>query len=55
MHYITEAGVFVEHMYAFSTGERALVIVRPDNVDLTVKVLAENKVELLAASELFKL
>ncbi|MCC8146237.1 MAG: amino acid-binding protein [Bacteroidales bacterium] len=55
MNYITEAGVFVEYMYAFSTGEKALVIVRPDNVELTVEVLSENKVELLAASELFKL
>lgn len=53
MQIITEAGIFVEYMYAFSTGERALVIIRPDNVDLTVKVLSDNKVELLAASELF--
>ena len=53
MQIITEAGVFIEYMYAFSMGERALVIIRPDELDKTVKVLSENKIELLAASELF--
>lgn len=55
MTLITEAGIFVEYMYAFSTGEQALVIVRPDNIDRTVQVLSENKVELMAASDLFRL
>ncbi|GHS99619.1 amino acid-binding protein [Bacteroidia bacterium] len=55
MSLITQAGVFVEYMYAFSSGEKALVIIRPDNLEKTVAVLSENKVELLAASELFAL
>jgi hypothetical protein len=55
MSLITQAGVFVEYMYAFSSGEKALVIIRPDHLEKTVAVLSENKVELLAASELFKL
>lgn len=53
MSLITQAGVFVEYMYAFSTGERALVIIRPDDMEKAVQVLSENKVELLAANELF--
>jgi hypothetical protein len=55
MSLITQAGVFVEYMYAFSSGEKALVIIRPDDLEKTVAVLSENKVELLAASELFAL
>jgi len=53
MSIITEYGVFIEYMYAFATGDRALVIIRPDNTEKTVEVLSENKVELLAANELF--
>ena len=32
--------VFIEYMYAFSDGEIANVIIRPDNVETAVKVLA---------------
>ena len=32
--------VFIEYMYAFSDGEIANVIIRPDNVEAAVKVLA---------------
>jgi hypothetical protein len=55
MSLITQTGIFVEYMYAFSSGEKALVIVRPDDLEKTVEVLSQNKVELLAASELFSL
>ena len=55
MKIITDAGVFIEYMYAFSMGEKALVIIRPDELDKTVEILSENKIELLAASELFRL
>jgi len=55
MNIISAAGVFVEYMYAFSSGDAALCIIRPDNIDKTVEVLSANKVELLAASELFAL
>ena len=53
MSLITGAGIFVEYMYAFSMGEKALIIIRPDDLDKTVQVLSDNKVELLAANELF--
>jgi hypothetical protein len=55
MSLVTQAGIFVEYMYAFSSSERALVIIRPDNLEKAVEVLSDNKVELLAASELFSL
>ncbi len=52
---ITSAGIFIEYMYAFSQGEAANVIIRPDNVEKCAEVLKANKLELIAASDLYKL
>ena len=50
---IAQADISIEYMYAFSVGKGAVVVIRPDNLDKALSVLAENKVELLASSELF--
>ena len=55
MDIIANAGISIEYMYAFSSGKIAVGIIRPDNLEKTVKVLSENKVELLASNELFSL
>ncbi|MCD7935275.1 MAG: amino acid-binding protein [Tannerellaceae bacterium] len=55
MEIITEAGIFVEYMYAFSQGDTAHVVIRPDDIQRCVEVLQTNKLKLLAASELYKL
>jgi hypothetical protein len=55
MKILTDAEVFIEYMYAFSLGNGAVVIIRPDNLEKTVAVLSDSKVELLASSELFSL
>ncbi|MDR2138251.1 MAG: amino acid-binding protein [Tannerella sp.] len=55
MHIITEAGIFIEYMYAFSEGDSAHVIIRPDDLEKCSKVLTDNKLELIAANELYKL
>jgi hypothetical protein len=55
MAIIAKTDIFIEYMYAFSTGDRALVIIRPDQLEKTVTTLSENKVELLAADKLFSL
>jgi hypothetical protein len=55
MKIITDSGIFVEYMYAFSSGSVASVIIRPDNLEKAVAELSKNKVELLASSELFSL
>lgn len=36
---LAASNVFIEYMYAFSDGEAANVIIRPNNVDEAVKVL----------------
>jgi hypothetical protein len=55
MTLLADAAIFIEYMYAFSFGNGAVVIIRPDNLEKTVAVLSKNKVELLASSELFAL
>jgi len=55
MKIITQADISIEYMYAFSIGNGAVVVIRPDNLEKTLSVLSENKVELLAHSELFSL
>jgi len=55
MRIITQADISIEYMYAFSFGNGAVVIIRPDNLESALSILAENKVELLASSELFAL
>ncbi|OAV71705.1 ACT domain-containing protein [Bacteroidales bacterium Barb4] len=41
MDRITQNGIFVEYMYAFSEGDTANVIIRPDNLEKCVEVLGE--------------
>jgi hypothetical protein len=53
MKIIAQADISIEYMYAFSLGNGATVIIRPDNLEKALSVLTENKVELLASSELF--
>ena len=55
MEILTEAGIFIEYMYAFSQGEAANVIIRPDNIEHCAEVLKANKLELIAANDLYKL
>ena len=55
MDIITKAGIFIEYMYAFSMGDAANVILRPDNVEKCAEVLTANKLQLLAESDLYKL
>jgi hypothetical protein len=54
MDYITKAGIFIEYMYAFSEGDSAHIIIRPDDLEKCAKVLKAHSLELIAASELYK-
>lgn len=53
--YLSEAGVFIEYMYSFANGDAANVIIRPTDMQQCIRVLQEKRVELLAASDLYKL
>ena len=55
LYAVSVAGIFIEYMYAFSQGDAANVIIRPDDVNKCAEVLKANKLELIAASDLYKL
>ena len=49
---LSDEGVF---MYSFANGQTANVIIRPNDMENCIRVLTEKKVDLLAASDLYKL
>ena len=51
---LAEAGISVEYMYAFAIGDRALVVIRTDNIKDTISALQHHKVDLLKSSELYQ-
>ena len=51
---LSEAGISVEYMYAFAIGDRALVVIRTDNINQTISILQHHKVDLLKSSELYQ-
>ena len=53
--YLSAEGVFIEYMYSFANNNVANVVIRPSNLDKCIEVLKEKKVDLLAASDLYKL
>ncbi|KAA6340683.1 hypothetical protein EZS27_011483, partial [termite gut metagenome] len=55
LNYLSEAEVFIEYMYSFANSNSASVIIRPNDLDKCIKVLTDKKVDLLAASDLYKL
>ncbi|KAA6342881.1 hypothetical protein EZS27_009396 [termite gut metagenome] len=55
LNYLSAGGVFIEYMYSFANTNSASVIIRPNDMDKCIKILAEKKVDLLAASDLYKL
>ena len=54
-NHLSEEGVFIEYMYSFANNHIANVVIRPSNLDKCIEVLKEKKVDLLAASDLYKL
>ncbi len=55
LNYLSDEGVFIEYMYSFANNNSANVIIRPSNLEKCIEVLTEKKVDLLAASDLYKL
>ena len=52
---LSEAGVFIEYMYSFANGDVAHVVIRPTDLESCERILSEKKVDLLAASDLYRL
>ena len=55
LKHLSEKGVFIEYMYSFANGDVAHVIIRPTDLESCDRLLAEIEVDLIAASDLYKL
>lgn len=47
--------ISIEYMYAFSMGEKALVVIRTENIQNCIDTLKSHKMDLLKASELYQI
>jgi hypothetical protein len=52
---LSEDGISVEYMYSFSHGKKAILVLRTDNRDRALKVFQEHEMELIRASDLYKI
>ena len=55
LKHLSSKGIFIEYMYSFANGNVAHVVIRPSDFEACEKVLADMKVDLLAASDLYQL
>ena len=55
LKHLSDNGVFIEYMYSFANGDVATVVIRPTDLDACEQILADKKVELMAANDLYKL
>ena len=49
---LAEEEVFIEYMYAFSEGEMASVVIRPNDIQKCIEVLRRHETEITGASQL---
>ncbi len=52
---LSDENVFIEYMYSFASGDKANIVIRPNDVENCLRILKEKKVDLLGASDLYKL
>lgn len=55
MKHLADKGVFIEYMYSFANGNVAHVVIRPTDLDACERILAEKKIDLIAANDLYQL
>ena len=52
---LSDNTISIAYLYAFSMGDSANVVLKPDNLEECIKVLQEHKMELIKASELYQI
>ncbi|MFW6036004.1 MAG: ACT domain-containing protein [Halothermotrichaceae bacterium] len=50
---LSNEGISVEYMYAFSLNDKASVIIRTDEMKRTIQVLKDHEMELIKASDMY--
>ena len=52
---LSDLDISVEYTYAFSTGDKSIIILRCSNTEEAIKALKSHEMELLRASDLYKI
>jgi hypothetical protein len=52
---LSDLDISIEYTYAFSTGEKSVIILRTSNTEMAIKALRDHEMELLKASDLYKI
>ena len=52
---LSDLGISVEYTYAFSLGEKSIVILRCSNTEEAIRALKSHELDLLKASDLYKI
>ena len=52
---LSDNQITIAYLYAFSTGDSANVVLKPDQLEECIKVLQEHKMELIEASTLYRI
>ena len=50
---LSDEDLSIEYMYSFSIGEKEILIIRTDNIEQSIVILQEHKMELIRASDLY--
>jgi hypothetical protein len=52
---LSDLEISIEYTYAFSIGDKSVIILRTSNAELAIKALRDHEMELLRASDLYKI
>jgi hypothetical protein len=52
---LSDLDISVEYTYAFSVGDKSIIILRCSNTENAIKALKSHEMELLKASDLYKI
>ncbi len=56
LNILSGENVFIEYLYAYSMDDKtANIVLKPDNIQKCIEVLQEHKMELVRASEMYKI
>lgn len=55
LNILAEQGVFIQYMYAFSAGNTANVVIKPNDMERCEAILHEHQLDLLTAGEAYQI
>lgn len=55
LDYLAAEEIFIEYMYAFSQGDTASIVIRPNEINRCIEVLQHHKAELIGTNQLYSI